>query len=103
MARVLTNAVGEVIMPAHELETLARRVMKLTGETIDELWGNCGWSDIEAEAEGQKALSRSRIGEIKYELIIACENIENLIIETPGAEREKRERFKQELTRFEQS
>lgn len=102
MAKVLTNAAGEVIMPAHELETLAKRVMKLKFEKIDELWHICGWSDIEAEAEGQKALPRERLGGIKYDFFFACESIENLIIDTPGMEREMREFFKRELMAFEQ-
>jgi len=37
MARVYNNVSGEVIMPAHKLETLAKRVMRLTSENIDEL------------------------------------------------------------------
>src|SRR3989338_9063106 len=102
MARVLTNAAGEVIMPAHELETLAKRVMKLTCETIDELWHSCGWNDVEAEAEGQRALPRERLGDIKYDFFFACESIENLIIDTPGTEREMRELFKKQLIVFEQ-
>ncbi len=103
MARVLMNAAGEVIMPAHELETLAKRVMKLPFESIDKLWHSCGWSDIEAEAEGQQALPRDKVGDIKYDFIVACEHIENLIIDIPGTEREMREFFKKHLMLLEQS
>jgi hypothetical protein len=103
MARVLMNAAGEVVMPAQELETLAKRVMKLNRETIDELWHSCGWVDVEAEAEGQQALPRERANSIKYNFFLACECIESLIIDTPGSEREMRELFKKQLVAFEQN
>ena len=35
MARIITNASGEVIIPANELETL-REIISLTSEKIDE-------------------------------------------------------------------
>lgn len=103
MARVLMSAAGEIVMPARELETLAKRVMKLNCETIDELWHSCGWADVEAEAEGQQALPRERANGIKYDFFLACECIENLIIDTPGGERETRELFKKQLIACEQN
>lgn len=101
MARVLTNAVGEVVMPLHEVEQLARRLMKLSLEEIDALWCACGWYDTEARAEGMQALPRARIETMKYSFAAACEHIENLIMDTPRNEREAKELFKQQLAMME--
>ncbi len=90
-------------MPAQELETLAKRVMQLTSERIDELWHSCGWSDVQAEAERQLALPLERVRNIKYDFFFASESIESLIIDVPRAEREMRESFKKQLEVFERT
>jgi len=63
------------------IESLAKRVMRLPIEKIDELWFKCEW--IDSEKEDNKALPQYRLEEIKSDFETSKRYIENLLLETP--------------------
>jgi hypothetical protein len=64
------------------IETLAKRIRKLSKKEIDLLWYRVGWIDLSGREDSQKALPTWIVDAIKENKKKAMEHVENLILES---------------------
>ena len=90
----MINEFGEEITE-EEIFKIAEKIRGLTIQQIDNLWYKCGWIDL--ERGDNKALSKTKIEEIKRDKNLTLKSVRNLLMETPKKE------FVEELSKIEQA